>query len=58
MRMKYHVVATEIVDIFYAQEVENANERSHGSATYWEHVCAVEDIIERFMQMNELTLEQ
>ena len=55
--MNYHFVATEITDIFY-QDGQKDKERSHGSEQYWKHVCAIEDIIERFMQNNDLTLEE
>ena len=55
--MKYHFVATEITDIFY-QDGQKDKERSHGSEQYWKHVCAIEDIIARFMQNNDLTLEE
>ena len=55
--MKYHFVATEITDIFY-QDGQKDKERSHGSAPYWKHVCAIEDSIARFMQNNDVTLEE
>jgi len=56
--MKYHFVATEIADLFYSTQEKDNAEGSHGSPAYWEHVCAIEDIIESFTQTNDLTFEK
>ena len=54
--MKYYFVAQEIADIFYSDTEDGQHkERSHGSLEYWNHICTIEDVIERFMQSSDLT---
>ena len=59
--MKYHFVAQEIADVFYSEieegQQDTDSERSRGSSEYWNHICTIEDIIERFIQSSDLTLE-
>ena len=57
MFMQHRMLAEDIANIFYKDIKDGNAEKSRGSLEYWKHVDAIEDIIERFVQNNQVSLD-
>ena len=58
MTLKYRILAEDITNIFYKDTTDGTANESRNSLEYWKHVDTIEDIIERFVQNNQTSLDQ
>ena len=53
--IQYRILSEDIANIFYIN-TDRTKEEGLNSSKYWEHVNTIEDVIQRFMDNDDLTL--